>query len=290
MKSIINKIVAILLIVVFIEIIEIPNKIYAGFADFDDETADAQGRNDLLEQQEQDAQNAGKSSNNYLAELSVKGYELTPTFDKQTVNYSIEEEIDENSLEINAVVDDERATVSGTGNVSLQTGENNLRIEVEAENGVKRTYFIKCNKKIEDEELTLSAIKLLAVSTDGSTQEIFLNKEISDDVFEYSCDVYSDVNKIQIETTSEKSGANITITGNENLKEGQNTITIALKDDSGKETIYKIQVNKQYSKISEAKTEKNNSNIVSIIMSVLLIVIILIVFSKAKKNKKSRKH
>lgn len=290
MKSIINKIVAILLIVVFIEIIEIPNKIYAGFADFDDETADAQGRNDLLEQQEQDAQNAGKSSNNYLTELSVKGYELTPTFDKQTVNYSIEEEIDENSLEINAVADDERATVSGTGNVSLQTGENNLRIEVEAENGVKRTYFIKCNKKIEDEELTLSAITLLAVSTDGSTQEIFLNKEISDDVFEYSCDVYSDVNKIQIETTSEKSDANITITGNENLKEGQNTITIALKDDSGKETIYKIQVNKQYSKKSETKTEKNNSNIVPIIMAVLLIVIILIVFSKAKKNKKSRKH
>ena len=290
MKSIINKIVAILLIVVFIEIIEIPNKIYAGFADFDDETADAQGRNDLLEQQEQDAQNAGKSSNNYLTELSVKGYELTPTFDKQTVNYSIEEEIDENSLEINAVADDERATVSGTGNVSLQTGENNLRIEVEAENGVKRTYFIKCNKKIEDEELTLSAITLLAVSTDGSTQEIFLNKEISDDVFEYSCDVYSDVNKIQIETTSEKSDANITITGNENLKEGQNTITIALKDDSGKETIYKIQVNKQYSKKSETKTEKNNSNIVPIIMAVLLIVIILIVFSKAKKNKRSRKH
>lgn len=290
MKSIINKIVAILLIVVFIEIIKMPNKIYAGFADFDDETADAQGRNDLLEQQEQDAQNAGKSSNNYLAELSVKGYELTPTFDKQTVNYSIEEEIDENSLEINAVVDDERATVSGTGNVSLQTGENNLRIDVKAENGLQRTYFIKCNKKIEDEELTLSAIKLLAVSTDGSTQEIFLNKEISDDVFEYSCDVYSDVNKIQIETTSEKSDANITITGNENLKEGQNTITIALKDDSGKETIYKIQVNKQYSKISETKTEKDNSNIMPIIMAVLLIVIILIGFSKAKKNKKSRRH
>ena len=290
MKSIINKIVAILLIVVFIEIIEIPNKIYAGFADFDDETADAQGRNDLLEQQEQDAQNAGKSSNNYLTELSVKGYELTPTFDKQTVNYSIEEEIDENSLEINAVVDDERATVLGTGNVSLQTGENNLRIDVKAENGLQRTYFIKCNKKIEDEELTLSAIKLLAISEDGSTQEIFLNKQISNDVFEYSCDVYSDVDKIQIETTSEKSDANITITGNENLKEGKNTITIALKDNSGKETIYKIQVNKQYSKKSETKTEKNNSNIVPIIMAVLLIVIILIVFSKAKKNKKSRKH
>ena len=290
MKSIINKIVAILLIVVFIEIIEIPNKIYAGFADFDDETADAQGRNDLLEQQEQDAQNAGKSSNNYLTELSVKGYELTPTFDKQTVNYSIEEEIDENSLEINAVADDERATVSGTGNVSLQTGENNLRIDVKAENGLQRTYFIKCNKKLEDEELTLSTIKLLAISEDGSTQEIFLNKEISDDVFEYSCDVYSDVDKIQIETTSEKSDANITITGNENLKEGKNTITIALKDNSGKETIYKIQVNKQYSKISETKTEKNNSNIVPIIMAVLLIVIILIVFSKAKKNKRSRKH
>lgn len=290
MKSIINKIVAILLIVVFIEIIEIPNKIYAGFADFDDETADAQGRNDLLEQQEQDAQNAGKSSNNYLTELSVKGYELTPTFDKQTVNYSIEEEIDENSLEINAVADDERATVSGTGNVSLQTGENNLRIDVKAENGLQRTYFIKCNKKLEDEELTLSTIKLLAISKNGSTQEIFLNKQISNDVFEYSCDVYSDVDKIQIETTSEKSDANITITGNENLKEGKNTITIALKDNSGKETIYKIQVNKQYSKISETKTEKNNSNIVPIIMAVLLIVIILIVFSKAKKNKKSGKH
>ena len=124
---------------------------YASMVEFTDEEADAQAKQDLIKQQEDDEKNAGKSSNNYLAELSVKGYTLSPEFDKQTINYSIEQPIDVNAIEIEAVADDTRATVSGTGVVELVHGENNLRIDVIAENETTRTYFIKVNTTAKSE-------------------------------------------------------------------------------------------------------------------------------------------
>lgn len=144
MKSEIKNIVVILIIIVSLIF---TNKVYASFAEMDDATSDKQRNEQLQEQEQQDKENFGKSSNNYLKELSVQGLKLTPEFDKQTINYTIDEELDVDSIEISADLDDSRAKVSGTGNIKLEPGENNIRIDVTAENGIVRTYNIKVTKK-----------------------------------------------------------------------------------------------------------------------------------------------
>ena len=113
----------------------------------DDATSDKQRNEQLQEQQQQDKENLGKSSNNYLKGISVKDLKLTPQFDKQTIDYTIEEELDVDSIEISADLDDSRAKISGTGIIKLEPGENNIRIDVTAENGTVRTYHIKATRK-----------------------------------------------------------------------------------------------------------------------------------------------
>lgn len=116
-----------------------------GFADFDENTAAEQANKELQEQGNTEQENQNKSSNNYLSELKVKDLTLKPEFDKQTINYDLGvTELEE--LEIEAVPEDDRATVNGTGKIKLNSGENDIKIDVTAENGTVRTYHIMINK------------------------------------------------------------------------------------------------------------------------------------------------
>ena len=145
-----NKKTNLVLLTIFLVVILSIGNVYAGMADFDDATADKQANEQLANQEKAEKENAGKSSNNYLTSLNVEGYTLSPEFDKQTLEYTINGEVEADSIKISAILDDERASVSGAGNVKIKSGENNLRIDVSAENGTVRTYFIKVTGKNQD--------------------------------------------------------------------------------------------------------------------------------------------
>lgn len=165
MKNKIKNVLTLVLMISILISIFLTNVSYASFADFDDATADKQAEEDLKEQQEEDKKNAGKSSNNYLKSLSIKGYKLSPEFDKQTIDYTIDKKINTNTIEITAEADDSRATVKGAGEVEIKPDQEKLRIEVIAENGMSRTYFIKFVKNSEN-------------NTENSNNEIIENKDI----------------------------------------------------------------------------------------------------------------
>ena len=120
-----------------------------GFADYSDAEADSQAKNQMKEQEEKIKENATKSNNNYLSALSVDGYSISPSFESQTLNYEISEQINSDEININATTADSKAKVSGTGKIQLQSGENNFKIDVIAENGDVRAYYIKVNAKNE---------------------------------------------------------------------------------------------------------------------------------------------
>lgn len=257
--------------------------------EFDDEMADEQANEELRQQEQEDQENAGKSSNNFLSELSVEGYKISPAFDKQTIDYSIDGEITAKKVNIQAKTDDGRATVTGIGEVELQTGENNFRISVKAENGTERAYFIKIIKKIDDEELKLSSLKIKAVDKNGEKQDVDLNIDFSSDVFAYSCEVSYTITKIEVEAVANKTNSKITIEDNpEELKEGQNTIKIKLTDDNENETIYKVQVNKQYSLMDNGAidNETGSKNIVIGIIAIVLLIMVILLFTKKSKKRK----
>lgn len=115
----------------------------ASFADFTDEQADKQAQEQIKEQEKQHNITEVKSSDNYLTNLQIDGYRLTPEFDKQTLEYTIDGDIKTNEININATPSNEKATINGAGIIKVDKEKNKYRIDVTAENGSVRTYIIK---------------------------------------------------------------------------------------------------------------------------------------------------
>lgn len=145
-----NKKMKFISCVMIIVLIALTGKTFAGMADMDDETSQIIANEMMANQEKEESENEGKSSNNYLNTLEVEGYTLSPKFDKQTLNYTIED-TEKDTITIKAETDDSRAKTSGTGAIKLNNGENNIRIDVTAENGTVRTYFVKITKKAQEE-------------------------------------------------------------------------------------------------------------------------------------------
>lgn len=115
------------------------------------------------------------SSNNYLKDLNIEGYELNPKFDKNTLEYSLTVEDGLDKIKINATKEDNKATVKGAGEVSLTEGINTINVVVAAENGNERTYKLTITVpekdpikvKIGDSNYTVVKRKELLKNMDG---------------------------------------------------------------------------------------------------------------------------
>ena len=88
---------------------------------------------------------ASYSKDNNLKGLEVEGFEITPEFNKDTLDYSVTVPEGTKTVNIKATKNDSRASVSGAGEVELVEGANNLKIVVRAENGSEKTYNLIVN-------------------------------------------------------------------------------------------------------------------------------------------------
>ncbi|MDD4831769.1 MAG: cadherin-like beta sandwich domain-containing protein [Bacilli bacterium] len=82
------------------------------------------------------------SKNNYLKSLSVEGKELSPIFDKNTLNYTVELDSNIETIKIIAKTEDYRSDVDGTGTKEVNEGDNKFNIIVTAQNGSTKTYTL----------------------------------------------------------------------------------------------------------------------------------------------------
>lgn len=106
---------------------------------------------------------ASYSKNNDLKSLSVNGYKISPTFNKDVTKYTVDVDSNTEQITINASKDDSKASLSGTGTHEVSEGENKFNITVTAENGSTKTYTLIVNVKdpnpikvtIDDKELTI---------------------------------------------------------------------------------------------------------------------------------------
>lgn len=80
------------------------------------------------------------SSDNNLKSLSVEGFNISPEFNKSTLEYSVTVKDSTTKVKISAEVNDSKAKVSGTGEVEVKEGSNPFDIVVTAENGTSKTY------------------------------------------------------------------------------------------------------------------------------------------------------
>lgn len=140
-----------------------------GFAEYTDEQADKETEEELKKQEKEIEKTTGKSRNNYLESLEVEGYELTPKFDKQTIDYVIKGEIKSDEIIIKATASDSKATIKGIGNIKIQPDKKQYEINVIAESGTVRTYYIYLNEQIKEE--AINNLQNLEIENNMQTEE-----------------------------------------------------------------------------------------------------------------------
>ena len=92
----------------------------------------------------------GKSNNNYLKKLDVKGYIFN--FYKRNNNYDLEIEQGVNELELEVIPEDMKATYEIKGDKDIKGNNNTIEVIVTSESGKKNTYTINITYEKEKEK------------------------------------------------------------------------------------------------------------------------------------------
>lgn len=171
-----------------------------------------------------------KSTDSTLSSLSIEEGAITPEFNKDVKEYAITVPNEVTKLNITATPTDSKATVSVTEYEELKEGENTITISVTAEDGTTKTdYVIKATRQ--RKELALEKLIIKYTNQNGEVVEIPLTPEFISNVYEYSIETLEYwVKNLDIEALANIEGATIEISGADSLKEGENVITITVKN------------------------------------------------------------
>ncbi len=175
------------------------------------------------------------SNNNNLAYLAVIGYDLTPIFNKSNLIYDVNVPNNVNSVYLDAVSDDENATVSGIGLVNVVDGKNVFDVIVTSESGKTKTYTVNIYKGLSDNNY-LAELEM----SNGE-----LDKEFNKLINEYSITVPYEIDSISFVGYPEDNKAAIQGNGTYNLNIGENKITLTVISASGKQNPYIINVTRE---------------------------------------------
>ena len=260
-----------------------------------------------------DTTKANKSSNNYLKNISTSLGTLSPAFNRSQTSYILSFPYDFDyktfgKISINASKEDSKEKVEGTGTKEVKVGTNVYNLVVTAENGETKTYTIKLIKPeiSEDKNMRLATLKLSYTDENGNNVELPLDKTFNAETLEYSLNVSNIVKAIKVDTTlpDGSDGIKVSVSGNEDLQDGENVITITLSNENAdtenpKKTVYTIKVNKAAAVAPEvAITEQSNKApekklnfklIIGVILGIILLLIITLIILLIVSKKQAKK-
>lgn len=115
--------------------------------------------------------NNNLSKNNNLKELSVDGYDLTKLDDN---NYILTVSNNVKDINVKAVAEDAKATVTGAGKKNLKVGDNTIEIIVTSESGEQNKTTIKVTRK---SDYTLEDLDNLLKDSSNKDLNININSD-----------------------------------------------------------------------------------------------------------------
>lgn len=240
-------------------------------------------------------------------------------FKSGTTTYNATVPNDVTSVQVYAKVQAPGAKYSVSGPYkNLQVGTNKITVTVTAPDGkTTNTYTIYvARKSAKDEEVTPNVIEensenneqtgtenpeenqepetlgLLSIAIDEG-HEIYLEPEFKTDVYEYTINLEEDLSEIPLTAIANRENAKVEITGNENLQDGENIITITVTDEeTGEKVEYKITVKKVMAKQEETesketkKSEETTKWLIIAVATGAVVIVIIISFILIKRRKK----
>lgn len=175
-----------------------------------------------------DEKETSKSNDATLKSLSVGGYSLTPSFNKNINEYSINVSYEVTSIDVFGKVNYNKASVYVEGNTNLKVGLNTVNIVVTAEDGTVNTYKIYVNRLNQEQE---SEKYITNLTVNNAT----LTPTFDSSVTNYTVSVGSDVNSLDMSIV-DANGYNHSIIGNSNFQTGDNYVYINSYNDDNTDT------------------------------------------------------
>lgn len=247
----------------------------------------------------------GKSSNANLSNLGIKPNDFKG-FKPETTAYEVAVPENVAQVEVYATTQDKKAKLTGTGKKSLEKGENEVQVEVTAEDGSKKTYTISIIREVKQESYEDDAPKTNEDSKENTDSEgkeglaelkidnLSLSPEFKSNVYEYTVKYIGEDIKLDLQAEPIDESYIVEVIGNDNLQEGENIITILVSEKNGNNVAtYQITVNKSLvdeeaiaKEEAEKKEEQQKILIGGIAGGVGVLFIVMIVVIVIRRNRK----
>ncbi len=241
-----------------------------------------------------------KSSNANLSNLGIRPNDFSG-FKAGTTTYNVTVPKNVEEVEVYAKAQDSKAKVAGTGKKKLQEGKNTASVTVTAEDGTKKTYTINITRSATEEndedeetddpeaddnnETDTTEAKGLSELKIGNLE---LSPTFRTDIYEYTAKYIGEDTKLEVSTITTEDDYTIEVTGNEDLKEGENIITILVSDAEGNNVAtYQVTVNKSLAQETLPENQdENGMKILGIVVGVVIVLIIIFLIVRHRRNKK----
>lgn len=203
--------------------------------------------------EEQGTDTKGNNANLQALRIDVEG--IVPSFETNTTQYDITISNEINNIEVLAIPENPEATTEVTGNSELKEGINTINIKVISQDKTKeKTYTIKVTKSKNIDSANTN-LEILAI------ENVMLNPAFEAHTTTYSAEVSNDTTTLNIFAVPENEKGTVKIVGTDNLKEGNNNITVTVTAPNKiSKRDYKINIYKRNAQEEEKYKQKQEEN------------------------------
>ena len=237
-----------------------------------------------------------ESNNANLSNLGIRPNDFSG-FTPGTTTYNVTVPEDVESVEVYATAQESSATVSGTGTKTLEYGANALSVTVTAEDGTTKTYTINVTREEteqEEEEQPEEDTEVKNGLSNITIGDLELTPSFATDVYEYTVKYIGEDTSLDIQAVATDPNYTVEILGNEELKEGENIITILVSDEEGNNVAtYQLTVNKSLideealAREEEERQQQEQRKMFMIVggVVVLILIIIIVIIIKRRRSR-----
>lgn len=214
--------------------------------------------------------------------------EFDKEFDKDTLEYTLTVPAGTEEVTLSGALASTLSNVEGLSSYTLEGDKTEVLVTVTNSDGTITVYKINIIREAKEEE----QVKEIPVVNDTpvvapivyyvySSNNYLKNLNIKDydlnfdkNTLEYTIKVKSDVKSLEITAIPDDYRSRVEISGNENFKEGENTVIIKVTAENGDVKEYKLLVGKAAKEAIEEETE-DSSKTEKIIIIILIILVVL---------------
>lgn len=233
-------------------------------------------------------QTSQRSSNANLSNLGIRPNDFTG-FTPSKTTYDVEVPADVEKVEVYAQAQDSGATIEGTGEVELKEGNNTITVQVTAEDGTTKNYTLNITRgenQTQTDDTTASEGNGLSKLEIANVE---IEPEFKTDVYEYKVKYIGEATSLEITTETTQEGYAVEILGNEDLKEGENLISIVVTDVEGNNVAtYQLIVNKSLvdeEALAREQEQRTKTIIIAVAVAVLVIIAIVAIIIRKRRNR-----